>query len=121
MRNNINLNQLTLPFGQVKSGILSLDNRVRAFWTLSFVCVACLVIYVYAVNATARNVALRAALEREATELNSEIAGLEFEYIARTGEVTLERAQALGFSEVKEPLYVSKDDSSSLSFNPQTR
>jgi len=66
-------------------------------------------------------VALRASLEREATELSGELATLEFQYIARTGEVTLEMAQQYGFVEVKEPLYVSRDGAPSLSFNTENR
>ncbi len=118
---NLNLNQLALPFGQTRSDVLSYENRAKAFWALSFVCLACLVIYIYAVNATARNVSLRASLEREANDLNTEIASLEFQYIARTNNITPEIARQYGFVETAEPLYVSKGEDSSLSFNTQNR
>ena len=122
MSKNINLNQLSLPFSQGRSRAISYDDRVRAFWFLTGACFLSLVVYVYAVNATARNVALRASLEKESTELGAELATLEFQYIDLKGEVTIERAGEYGFQEVKEPLYVSRESSeASLSFNTQNR
>lgn len=123
-----NESQLSLPFssrgtaGSAASSALSYDNRQRFFWTLASACLLSLGLYIYAVNATAHNVAMRAALETEASSLNANLATLEFRYISLKNEVTLETARQYGFTEVKEPTYVSREASaSSLSFNTQTR
>ncbi len=112
---------MTLPFSQGRAMAFSYEHRTAAFWVLSAACLLSLVTYVYAVNATAHNVSLRASLERESTELNTELATLEFQYIALKSGVTLETAHEYGFTEVKEPLYVSRGENNSLSFNTQSR
>lgn len=121
MKKNLNLNQLSLPFGTGKAtralSAISYDDRVRAFWFLTGAFLFALVTYVYAVNATAHNVAERAALEREASDLSSEIATLEFRSIAMKGDITLELAHQYGFTEVDRPLYVTSNKAESLSFN----
>ncbi len=120
MRRNINLNQLALPFGQARSRSIPYEDRLKAFWFLAGLCLFSLGAYIYAVNATARNVSMRAALERESAELTAELATLEFQYITLKGEVTLAVAAEYGFEEVRKPLYVSRDEKPSLSFNTET-
>ncbi len=122
-KQKFNYNQLTLPLSEVRdrAAALSIDHRAKAFWFLASTCMLSFVLYVYAVNATAHNVAMRASLEREAAELTGELATLEFQYISLQGDVTLARAAEYGFEEVKEPLYVSKTSGNSLSFNTQSR
>jgi hypothetical protein len=124
MKRKINFNeqQLTLPFGQGRVMAFSYEHRAKTFWILSAACLLSLVSYVYAVNATAHNVSQRASLEREATELNTELATLEFQYIGLKSGVTLETAHEYGFTEVEKPLYVSRGEGrGSLSFNTQSR
>lgn len=121
-RTNLNQSQLALPFGEVRASLFSYENRQRIFWSLASVCLLSLGLYIYAVNATAHNVAMRVALENEATSLNADLATLEFRYISLKNDVTLDTARAYGFSEVREPLYVSRtSEANSLSFNSQTR
>ncbi len=100
---------------------ISYEDRVRTFWFLASVCLISLGAYVYAVNSTTRNVALRSELERQVTNLNAELAGLEFEYIKLKNEVTLEVAKELGYQEVRKPLYISRNSTHSLSFNTESR
>lgn len=119
---NISEDQLTLPFGQMSARAISFDDRTKAFWFMTSVCLLSLGVYVYAINSTARNVAMRAELERSAAEISAELATLEFQYIALKDDVTIELAHVYGFQEVKEPLYVSRGgEKNSLSFNTQTR
>lgn len=121
MKTRISLNQLSLPFGQRAGGrralALSYEDRVKAFWFLSSALLVAFVAYVYAVNATAHHVAERAALEREASNLNAELATLEFQSIAMKNDVTIEVARQYGFEEVAQPLYVAKKSDAALSFN----
>ena len=123
MKKNFNLsfNQLSLPFGQTSQGrkglTISYDDRAKAFWFLAGACIFALVVYIYAVNATAHHVAERAALERQSANLSTELATLEFESIALKNDVTLDVAHQYGFQEVAKPLYVASDQAESLSFN----
>lgn len=120
MTKHTNFNQLTLPFSQGRKSIaISLDDRSKAFWFLAGACLFSLVVYIYAVNATAHHVAERASLEEKSAELNADLATLEFQYIAMTSNVTLDVAKSYGFTEVEKPLYVSRDKEESLSFNTE--
>ncbi len=100
---------------------ISYEDRARTFWFLASVCLISLGAYVYAVNATAHHVAMRAELEREAVELHTELAELEFQYIKLKNEVTIDVARELGFTEVQNPLYIARENTASLSFNSESR
>lgn len=93
------------------------EDRVRAFWFLLSLCFIAFGFYVYAVSATAHNVAMRAELGREASNISAELATLEFQYIKLQNEVTLSKAQELGFAEVEAPLYATRGDYHTFSFN----
>lgn len=119
---NIHSEQLHLPFGQARAAVISYDHRKHSFWALTALSLLSLLVYVYAINSTARNVAERQRLEREVAELSAELGSLEFAYIERRNAITLEMARELGFSEVKSPLYVSRDSGAeALSFNVENR
>lgn len=97
------------------------EYRLAIFWTLASVIILSLLAYVYAVNLTARNVALRKNLENQTIELSATLAELEFAYIEKKNTITFESALAYGFKETRKPLYVSRQLSSSLSFNTTNR
>ena len=96
---------------------LSYDTRARSFWTLAMIVAACLVVYVYAVNATVRNTVARATLEQNTTSIASQIAEMEFSYIGEKNTISLQMAYARGFQNVTSPLYISRASAHSLSFN----
>jgi len=114
---NTHENQLHLPFSQVRSMAISYDYRVRAFWALVTISMVALCAYIYAINATARNISHRASIEREMRDSSGELDSLEFAYIELRNNVTLELAYEKGFREEKTPLFVSRDKSSALTFN----
>lgn len=116
-KHTINDNQLSLPFSQARELTASLENREKAFWTLVFISLASLAIYIYAINAAAHHIAVRQNLEREVAEQNAALSSLEFAVIELKNNVTIETAREFGFSEVKKPLYVSRDTESSLTLN----
>ena len=72
--------------------------------------------YIYAINSIAKNTALRASLEAQVAEISSDLSKLEFEYIGLKSEVTLKLAEQYGFTEKKNPQYVSRTGST-LTFN----
>jgi len=114
-----NENQLSLPFGRAISA--EYDNRVRFFWALVGVSILSLFVYIYAINSTARLVAVRQNLEREMRETSAGLNSLEFSLIELKNEVTLELAHAYGFREVENPLYVSRRSPESLTLNTVSR
>lgn len=121
-RTIFNYNQLALPFGERGERAISYDNRVRFFWVLVAISILSLSLYIYAVNATARNIATRQNLEREVAKIATTLDSLEFAYIGLKNDVTIELAYSYGFQEVKSPLYVSRArGASSLSFNTLNR
>lgn len=101
-----------------KTKTITLEDRIRFFWLLVTVSLSSLVLYVYAVNATARHVALRQDLENGVIEASAQIATLQYSYLSMQQSITLDKALSYGFSEVKNPLYVSRTSSAgSLTFN----
>lgn len=96
---------------------ISYEQRETAFWFLVGVSILSLFIYFYAINAIARNTALRQNLEAHVADAAGRIGGLEFAYIEEQNKITSEVAASFGFKEVKSPLYVSRATGSALTFN----
>lgn len=101
--------------------IIGTRSRIYLFWGLVTVVVLSLSIYVYAVNTTAQNIALRQTLERQASEIASNLGIMEFTYIDLKSTVTIELASLYGFKEEKNPIYISRHLSNSLSLNTSNR
>lgn len=96
---------------------ISHEARGYAFWALVGISLLAFATYVYAVNMTIRNTALRQNLEGEVTKLAAESGALEFAYIEKRNSVNIELAHAYGFKEVSSPLYVSRASSRALTLN----
>lgn len=77
--------------------------------------------YIYGINATARNIALRGNLESQVIESSANLGALEFAYIQLKNDISLELAYALGFKEANNPLYVSRNKDASLTLNTENR
>lgn len=100
---------------------ISYETRARFFWSLVVISAMSFVIYIYAVYATANNVSVRQNLEKQISAISSDLNALEFTYIELKNSVTLELANNYGFKEVRNPLYISRNHSTSLSFNTTNR
>lgn len=105
--------------GKIK--IISYDNRARLFWVMTTISVLSLFVYIYSINNIARNIAVRQTLEKQITHISTNLDSLEFAYIELKNNVTLELAYHHGFKEIKDPLYVSRDHGTALSFNTLDR
>ena len=116
-----NTNQLSLPFSNKSGRALAIEDRQKAFWFLVSVSLCSLLVYVYAINAAAHHIAVRQNLEREVAETNARLSSLEFATIELKNSVTIETAHEYGFTEVKEPLYVSRGSAESLTLNTVAR
>jgi hypothetical protein len=95
--------------------------RVRLFWVLVALSVLLLSVYIYAINTTARNIAMRQDLERQIAEVSASLDPLEFAYIELRNNVTMDLAYEYGFKETRSPLYVSRVRAGALSFNTLDR
>jgi len=120
-RLKFNQDQLSLPFGQKTARALSLEDRQKAFWFLVSASLCCVLVYIYAMNAAAHNIAVRQNLEREVSETNARLSTLEFASIELRNSVTIETARTYGFTEISEPLYVSRSAPSALTLNTPAR
>jgi hypothetical protein len=90
-----------------------LDNKAHIlFWGCVSLLFFLAVVYGYLVNVTIFNVANRAKVETQITQLNSRLGELEFEYLSLKSGVTLEKAYALGFKEVESTHFIALDDAS---------
>ncbi|MBI1974381.1 MAG: hypothetical protein HYS51_00775 [Candidatus Zambryskibacteria bacterium] len=118
---NISKDQLVLPFGQGRAMVISYDYRARIFWVLMTVVLASLGVYMYAINATARHIALRQNMERQTAVISTSLDSLEFSYITLRNNVTIDTAYAEGFKEEKSPLFVTRNKAPSLSLNTVSR
>ena len=117
-RINLHENQLSLPFGEGGVRSLSYEHREKLFWYIVGVSVISLFAYIYAINAAAHHIAVRQNLEKEVALMKAELGSLQFTSIALKNGITIEKAYELGFTEVRRPLYVSRDASAgSLTFN----
>ncbi|MDO8569757.1 MAG: hypothetical protein Q7R89_03235 [bacterium] len=104
-----------------RRGQAGYNQRAHFFWALVTISVCSLFIYIYAINATARNIAASQDLERRMVNISANFNSLEFAYIELRNNITLELAYQYGFREVKSTLYVSRAHSPSLSFNTVKR
>lgn len=88
------------------------------FWSMVSMVFLLAVMYGYFVNITIFNVAHRAKLESQITQLNSKLGELEFEYLAIKSSITIEKAYELGFTDAVKTQFVSLDGGTKgLSFN----
>lgn len=66
-------------------------------------------LYVYLINETVRNVVARREAERSAAALTGVVGDLELAYLELQNGITRERARELGFRELGQVTYVSRD------------
>lgn len=86
-------------------------NTKMAFYLLAIVVIALASLYVYFMNKTVMNVVERENIEKKIAEQASDIAEIEFAYIAAKNTVTLERAHEIGFVDAIPSSYVARKDS----------
>lgn len=104
-----------------KTKTISYDNRVRIFWSLIFLSILSLVVYIYGVNATVRNTVARQNLESEALSISTHLGEMEFSYIGLTNKVSLTVAYERGYKDVSAPVYISRNQNAGLSINTLKR
>jgi hypothetical protein len=96
--------------------VLQLNNEKTMFWSLIGLLVLSLGFYMYFINATVHNVVARQNLEAEASTLTLDIGNKEFQYITERNNVTLQVAYAMGFKDVTEKTFISKNTSRQVSY-----
>ena len=96
----------------MKAAILNIHTNQKAITALIGIAVFSAAYYVYAVNVTVRNVALRQTQESELSQTVAIIGELEFSYIDMKNTVDMKLATSLGFRPIEDATFVSRDSSS---------
>lgn len=82
---------------------------------MAVLCLSAIIFYMYFINQTIHQVALRATLEQELAERTARIGELEFSYIALSNKIDMPLAEELGFKETHPHSFVSRKHS--VAFN----
>jgi hypothetical protein len=101
----------------MKAAILTIHTNKKAVASVIGIAVFSVAYYVYAVNVTVRNVALRQAQASELSNSIAQIGELEFEYINLKNNVDITLAHSLGFRPVEKAIFVSRDSSVAFAGN----
>lgn len=96
--------------------ILQLHTEKNIFWTLLGILLLCTAFYMYAINLTIHNVVSRQNLDNKASELTLSISSKEYTYITMRNNITLPLAYSLGFKDVSEKTFVSRNSTSFVSY-----
>lgn len=96
---------------RIKTQTLSYESRAKIFGILSSIFVVSLCFYIYGVLATINHTIAKENLVKKSSELTSRVSELEYEDIALRNTINLEAALSRGFTEVKNPIYVSRSKS----------
>ena len=96
--------------------ILQLQTEKTLFWTLVAILFLCAGFYMYSINTTIRNVVSRQNLENEATQLTLNIGTEEYKSISLRNGITLSLAHSLGFRDVSEKTFISRNTTSYVSY-----
>jgi len=95
-----------------------LRDEKSIFWTLSGIIFFSAIFYIYCITTTIHNVVARERIETESSELALSIGQKEFDLIGLKNNITLARAQNLGFSEVQNKVFITAH---SVSFASRTQ
>lgn len=93
----------------------SMLDEKNMFWGLSAVIFFSAIIYIYCITTTIHNVVAREQIETKASELALSIGEKEFDLIGLKNNITLARAQNLGFSEVEDKTFITRQSVSFVS------
>lgn len=78
------------------------------FWGLSGIIFFSAIFYIYCITTTIHNVVSRENIETRVSELALSIGQKEFDLIGLKNDITLARAQNLGFSEVQDKTFITR-------------
>ncbi|HVT74998.1 MAG TPA: hypothetical protein VHD69_01085 [Candidatus Paceibacterota bacterium] len=101
----------------VQEKVERLEHPVTA-WALLGIIIALVLTYACFINMTIANIVATRATQATIAALTSSVSGLESTYLAAKATVTMDEALAQGFKASSgDPVYISKADGGSLSFN----
>lgn len=84
------------------------------FWATLIIFMMCVGLYMYFLGLSIRNVAIRQNVSEQVVSLRSQVASLEFQYVALQNSVTGDMALAKGFVAQAPTQYITKDARLSL-------
>ena len=98
--------------------VLSIKENPITFYILMAGVVFAAIFYIYCINASVRNVVARKDTEKTIATLKNKVSELEFSYMSKESGITIDSAQNLGLSELKDKIFISKNNSTkTISFN----
>lgn len=98
--------------------VLSIKESPITFYILIGAVVFSAILYIYCINASVRNVVARKDTEKAISTLKNKVSELEYSYMSKESTITIDSAQSLGLSELKDKIFISKNGSTkALSFN----
>ncbi|HVU06889.1 MAG TPA: hypothetical protein VHE10_03845 [Candidatus Paceibacterota bacterium] len=101
----------------VQEKVERLEHPLTA-WALLGVIVALVLAYACFINMTIANIVATKATQTKITALTSSVSSLESAYLAAKSAITMDDALAQGFKPSSfDPVYISKANAGSLSFN----
>jgi hypothetical protein len=103
-------------FNEQGTNVYSINKEKFVFWSLLGILFLSAGFYMYLINATVHNVVARQNLENEATRLTLSIGKQDYQYITLRNNITLGLAHSLGFSEVSDKTFISRNSSAKVSF-----
>ena len=94
----------------MRTKVLQLNKReiARTFWILVFLMIFLAGYYFYLINKTIWNVAERQNIEKSLTQLGSDTAEKESNYMALKSKIDLNMARSLGFNTVVKTEYINR-------------
>lgn len=96
--------------------IAQINKEKAIFWALLSILILSAAFYMYCINSTVRNVVLREQFENEATKIALDISNKEFQYISMRNSITLEFAHSLGFKDVSNKTFLTKNANTVVSY-----
>lgn len=100
------------------SKVMTIKNHKATFYTVLGAIILSFGFYMFLINATVRNVLSTKDIEMELSQLRNNVAELEYRYISKRSDFTIEQASYLGLHELKNKIFISKTGTSrSLSLN----
>lgn len=90
------------------TNITTIALQKRIFWALCGLILALFALYGYFVSKSITNVLLREEIEENILVVNSQISQLEFAYLDKKNEVTLDFAYDMGFHDIENKEFVAR-------------
>jgi uncharacterized membrane protein YjgN (DUF898 family) len=99
--------------------ITQINKEKAIFWMLISILILSVGFYMYCIKATVKNVVLREELENQSIKIALNISNKEFQYISMRNSITLDFAHNLGFKNVANKTFITRNTNNVVSYAPK--